>query len=83
MRKNRHLVRDDHPRNAFMRFKGAAVINVLALVIAFFSLTRDVAAAFGMGSILAKQAMHHGSFLLVYPALITKTYKDNNKTHSK
>jgi hypothetical protein len=66
-----------------MGFEGTAAINVLALMITFFCLARDIAAAFGMGSGLAKRAMHHVSVLLVYLALITQTYKNNNKIHLK
>jgi hypothetical protein len=42
-----------------MSFEGTTAIDVLTLMITFFSLARDVAAAFGMGSGLAKRAMHH------------------------
>lgn len=45
--------------HAFMCFECATAIDVLTLVIALFSFTRNIATAFGMSSSLAFRAMHH------------------------
>lgn len=45
--------------HAFMCFECATAIDILTLVIALFSFTRNIAAAFGVSSSLAFRAMHH------------------------
>lgn len=50
---------DDHRCYRFMSLKGTAAIDVLTLVIAFFSLFRKVATTFGMGGCKAYRTMHH------------------------
>ena len=42
-----------------MRLKGAAAVDVLALVVALFGLVRDVTATARMGSALTQRTMHH------------------------
>ena len=49
----------DHSRDGLMRSKGAAAVNVLALVIAFFSRFAEIAARAGMGHATAEWTMHH------------------------
>jgi len=59
----RHLFdftwRHDHAGYALMRLKGAAAVDVLALVVAFFGLVRDVTATARVGSALTQRTMHH------------------------
>lgn len=50
---------DDDCCYRLMSLKGTAAIDVLTLVISFFSLFRKVATTFGMGGSKADRAMHH------------------------
>ncbi|MBP1130773.1 hypothetical protein JOE25_002332 [Serratia sp. PL17] len=49
----------NYSRDGLMRGKGAAAVNVLALVIAFFSRFAEVTARAGMGHATAEWTMHH------------------------
>ena len=62
---HRHRRRlNDIARQALVGDKGAAALDILALVVALFGFCAQVAAGAGVGRFLADRAMHHGEFPL-------------------
>lgn len=52
-------------RNRFMRFERTAAIDILALVVTFFSIDAQITAGTGVCCVLAFRAVHHDNHQVV------------------